>query len=461
MYADKLLPHDIEAEEAVIGALLIDGECFPRVAPLVKAEDFYREKHAACFRAARSVWARGESLDQVTLANQLNRSGELEVVGGMAYLSQLVAITPTSAHSEHYARIVARAATMRELIDAGGKIAAIGYESADEADDAIRQAEGVLFSVKGDLSRTGYVPLRAIYDAYLEGQADAIDDLGESIRHAMPTGFSEIDELLGGLQRADMVVLGARPSVGKSALAINIATEIAAQDQTVAICSLEMSREQIALRILADRSEVNSYRLRLGLYSEAEEQRVIDAIGRLSELPVFIDDGGGQTVNDIRANAQRQALEHGLDLLVVDYLQLVRGHSRGMENRVQQVTEISWGLKELARELNACVLVCSQLNRLVANRPGHRPQLSDLRDSGSIEQDADVVMFINRDELNYSEEQWEELHPGRAYPEGEVDIIVAKHRNGPVGSLPMRFRRDLARFESRDSPLRAVPQALV
>ena len=447
MYAEKLLPHDIEAEEAVIGSLLIDGDCFVRISSLVKPQDFYRERNQACFAAASALFERNEVIDQVTLARELDRINQLEAVGGMAYLSHLVSVTPTSAHSEHYAYLVSRTSTMRTLINAASRISAMGYEDTADVDATLRQAEDILFGVRSGQAERGFIPLRQIYDQYLEERATVIDpnlDGGPPL----VTGFNDIDELLGGLQRSDLIILGARPAMGKSSLMLNMSLSAAQAGATVGVFSLEMSREQLALRILAADAEIDSHRLRLGLYTEAEEQRIIDSIGRLSELPVYIDDTPLQAMAEMRAKARRLSIERGLDLLVADYLQLIQGRGRGRDNRVQEISEISRELKGIARDLNVALIACSQLSRGVEQRAEHRPQLSDLRDSGSIEQDADVVMFIHREDMYHTEEEWEQHFPGRQYPRNLAEIIVSKHRNGPTGSVSLYFRDNLVRFES-------------
>ncbi len=448
MYAEKLLPHDIEAQEAVVGSLLIDGDCFLRISSLIKPQDFYRERNQVCFTAASALFERNEVIDQVTLARELDRINQLDAVGGMAYLSHLVSVTPTSAHSEHYAHLVVRTSTMRTLIDAASRISAMGYEDTADVDVTLRQAEDILFSVRSGQVERGFIPLRQIYDQYLEDRATIVDP-GVDGGPPLVTGYNDIDELLGGLQRSDLIILGARPAMGKSSLMLNVSLSAAQSGATVGVFSLEMSREQLALRILASDAEIDSHRLRLGLYTEAEEQRIIDSIGRLSELPVYIDDTPLQTMAEMRSKARRLSLERGLDLLVVDYLQLIQGRGgRGGENRVQEISEISRSLKGMARDLNISVITCSQLSRVVENRPGHRPQLSDLRDSGSIEQDADVVMFIHREDIYYTEEEWEQQFPSRQYPRNLAEIIVAKHRNGPTGSVSLYFRDNLVRFDS-------------
>ena len=447
-YAEKLLPHDLEAEEAVLGSVLIDGGCLTRLAPLLKDGDFYRERNQVCFDAAMALFQRGQAVDQVTLAGELARTERLDLVGGMAYLSHLVSITPTSVHAEYYAQSVSRTSGMRRLIDAGNRIVELGYAGADDLEAAMRQAEDALFTVRGAGQSRGFVSLKDIYDQYLQEQADiaaALEPGGLPIL----SGFPDLDECLGGLQRADLVILGARPSMGKSSLAVNIAVNAAKSGHTCGVFSLEMTREQLAMRVLASEAGIDSHRLRLGLYTHLEEGRIIDSIGRLSGLPVFIDDTPYQGMSEMRSKASLLALERGLDLLVVDYLQLVQGRQRwGQSNRVQEITEISRELKVLAGDLKVALIACSQLNRMVESRPNNRPRLSDLRDSGSIEQDADVVMFIHREDVYVTEEEWNQAHPNREYPKNIAEIIIAKHRKGPTGSILLEFIDNLVRFDS-------------
>ena len=448
LYAEKLLPHNPEAEESLIGSILIDGECISRIAPVLQPGDFYRERHQLCYEAALALFQRSQAIDQTTLAGELGRTERLDAVGGMAYLSHLVAITPTSVHSEDYAEIVSRTSTMRKLIVAASRISELGYNDTDDVEGTLRQAEDALFAVRGAGQVRGFVPLRQIYDQYLQDRAELGEPLADSVSPVM-SGYNELDELLGGMQRSDMVILGARPSLGKSTLALNMCLNAAKNGSTAGVFSLEMSCEQLAMRILSAEAGIDSHRLRLGLYTMAEEQRMIDAIGQLSDLPVYIDDTPYQSMVEMRSKSRRLSLEQGLDLLVVDYMQLVAGQGRGYSaNRVQEMSEISRSLKALARDLNIALVACSQLSRLVENRPSHRPLLSDLRDSGSIEQDADVVMFIHREDLYTTEEEWEQQRPGQPYPRNIADIIVAKHRNGPTGSIQLEFRDNLVRFDS-------------
>lgn len=445
-YTERTLPYDHDAEAAVLGALLIDGDALHRVLPVIKPADFHRARHQYCYAACIAVFGRQEAIDQITVARELAQRERLDAVGGLPYLGQLVANTPTSVNVEHYAGIVADTAAKRRLIDAGNRIAELGFEDDADADEKMRQAVDVLFSVQ-PTSERGFVPLGSVLDVYLQGD---IGDVSLSDEPPLQSGYSDLDGLLGGLQRSDMLIVGARPGLGKSSLALNICVNAAKTGQVCGIFSLEMSREQVAMRILVAESGVDSHRLRLGLLSEPEENIIADAVGALSGLPIYIDDTPFQTTMDMRSKAQRLKLEHGLDFLVVDYLQLIQGMGsrRGYgENRVQEISEISRSLKGMARDLNVPVFTCSQLSRVVENRPGHRPQLSDLRDSGSIEQDADIVMFLYREDKNYTEDEWEQHAPGRPYPRNIAELIVAKHRHGPTGSLHLYFRDNLMRFD--------------
>jgi replicative DNA helicase len=447
MYAEKLLPHDIEAEEAVIGSLLIDGDSIMRVTSFLKPEDFYREKNRFCYEACLDLFRRGEAINQVTVSHQLAIQEHLEPLGGTAYLSHLISAVPTSVHIEHYGHIVNRTATMRNLIDAAAKISTLGYDDTEDVDATLSQAEGILFRVRSGQPARDFMPLREILDQYMEERATVSEPLGRTGAPVL-TGFDSLDELLGGLHRSDMVVLAARPSLGKSTLAINISLNAAKSGGSVGMFSLEMSREQLAMRMMAGEAEVDAQRLRLGLYTEAQERQVIDSIGLLSELPIYIDDTPLQGIMEMRSKARRLHIELGLDMLVVDYMQLIQGNRRGDSNRVQEMSEITRSIKGMARDLNVPILAVSQLNRAVEMRTSHRPQLSDLRESGSIEQDADVVMFIHRDDIHYTEDEWTNRFPDRPYPKNVAEIIVAKHRHGPVGNLELLFRDNLVRFES-------------
>ena len=450
------LPSDLPAEAAVLGSLLIDSEAFPRIADLLRPEDFHRDRHQRCYAAARELFQRNEVIDQVTLARELQRRGDLEPAGGMAYLSRLVAETPTATHIEYYAQSVLKAAQMRQLIQAGQAISALGYNDELEPERAFRQAEDTLFRARGPAASEGFVSLKEVYDQFLQDWAETEADPAGTKETAAPsaalTGYDSLDLLLGGLQNSDLLILGGRPGMGKSALAVNIAQQAAQSGRPAGIFSLEMSREQLGLRLLAAAAGVSAHAIRTGLLSNAQDEAVHDALGALSDLPFYIDDAPAQTLLALRGKARRQALSPaGLSLLVVDYLQLIQGEGgrrSRQENRVQEISEISRGLKALARDLNLPLIVCSQLSRQVENRPGHRPLLSDLRDSGSIEQDADVVMFLYRPDHYWTPEEWQQENPGEPYPKNLAELIVAKHRNGPTGAVPLRFQPALVRFDS-------------
>ncbi len=449
MYAERLLPHDIEAEEAVVGSLLMDGESILKVASFLKPSDFYREKNRFCYEASLNLFRRGEAINQVTVAHQLTLDDRLEEVGGGAYLSHLVSTVPTSVHVEYYGQIVNRTSVMRHLIDAAAQISAIGYGGTEDVGDTLSKAEEVLFRVRSGQPARDFIPIREVLDQYMEDRAAIAEPLG-TMGTPIMTGFDSLDELLGGLHRSDMVVLAARPSLGKSALAVNMAVNAAKSGASVGIYSLEMSREQLALRMLASEAGVSAQLLRLGLYTEAEERAIIDSIGSLSELPIYVDDSPLQGIVEMRSKARRLFLERGLDLLVVDYLQLIQGGGNGRENRVQELSEITRSLKGLARDLHIPLLAISQLSRAVEVRHSHRPQLADLRESGSIEQDADVVMFIYREDIYQTEEEWLSRSPDKPYPRNIAEIIVLKHRHGPVGNIKLLFRDRLVRFESAE-----------
>ncbi len=444
---EKLPPHDELAEESVLGSLLIDGEAIVQI-PFLKIEDFYRERNRWAYEACTVLFQRDEAINQVTVAHELGNQGRLEDMGGGAFLSHLVEAVPTSVHIDHYARIVSRTATMRNLIGAAAEIAALGYQEDADTDATLSKAEDLLLDIRASRESRGFVSIREVLDQYMEDTATVAGPL-ERGRAPIQTGFVDFDKLLGGLQRSDLIILAARPSYGKSTLALNIARNAARVGAGVGIFSLEMSREQLVLRMLASEAGVDSHSLRLGVHSRADEQKITDAIGALSDLSIYIDDAPLQTIVDIRSKARRLYMEQGVDLLIVDYMQLMQGVGR-QSNRVQEISDISRSLKGLARDLNIPLIAISQLSRAVEVRATHRPQLSDLRDSGSIEQDADVVAFIYRNDMVYTEEEWERepAHADRPYPRHIAEIIVAKHRNGPLDTLNLYFRDVCSRFEN-------------
>lgn len=447
MVLEKLPPHDVEAEEAVIASILVDNEAIFKVSPILKPDDFFREKNGWVYEACVSLWNRGEAINQITVAHELARREQLEPVGGAGYLSQIVADLPTVVGVDDYARIVARDAMYRRLITAAGRIAQMAYEGGPKLDEVLSRAETLLMALRSGEALRDFVHIRTVLDRYLE-QADEPPETASGI---IRTGFIDLDTLLGGMKRTDLVILAARPSIGKSAFAMNIARNAAVgQRAKVAVFSLEMSSEQLAQRMLSSEAKVDSTRLRLGEHTEAEERRIMHAVGVLSECEIYLDDTPVLYVAEMRSKLRRLSTERGLDLVVVDYLQLMHSGNNFGENRVQEISFISRSLKEMARELNVPIVALSQLTRAVEARQPHIPMLSDLRESGSIEQDADVVMFIYREDAYIKREEWQDSNPttsGRAYPTGIAQIIVAKHRNGPTGTVDLRFVNRIAKFE--------------
>ncbi len=430
---ERLPPHNLEAEQSLLGSLLIDRDAVIKVAAAVKPEDFYQEVNGQIYRAILDLYNRREPTDFITLSDELGRRELLDRVGGIGYLTALLNAVPTAVHVEYYGRIVERTATLRRLIDAGSQIVAIGYREGVETEDALDAAERAIFEVSQKRQTKDFVSIAEVLDRFF----DQIDYLqqhrGDVV--GVPTGYADMDQLTGGLQRSDLIIIAARPAMGKTSLALGMAYGSAvAHGKTVGIFSLEMSAEQLVQRLLSMETGVDSHRLRLGQIDDGEWDRISRAFGRLAEAQIYIYDQAGAGIMDVRSKARRLQAEHGLDLVVIDYLQLMS--SRRSENRVQEISEISRGLKGLARELNVPVIALSQLSRAVESRSDHRPMLSDLRESGSIEQDADIVMFI------YREEKYEE----DSEKKGIAEIIVAKHRNGPVGSINLRFFDRTARF---------------
>ncbi|TET75877.1 MAG: replicative DNA helicase [Dehalococcoidia bacterium] len=454
----KLPPHDLDAEEAVLGSLLIDPEAMFKVVTFLKAEDFYREKNRWTYESCLQLYDRKEAINQITVAHELARQQQLEAAGGAAYLSHLVSQVPTSVHVEYYSNIVRRLSMMRRLISASNQIAAIGYESPPDADDALDRAEGILFGLRYGQSRRDFVHIREVLDRYFEESSLAPDREG-FLPHVL-TGFAELDKILGGMQRSDMVVLAARPSLGKTSLALNIARNAALDHGArVALFSLEMSKMELAYRFLSCESGIDSQRIRLDILSERQREDIMETMGVLSEAPIYIDDSPFLTDSDMRSKARRLHSEKGIDLIIVDFIQLMRS-SRYTDNRVQEMSDISHSIKELARELDVPILAVSQLSRAVEARHPHIPMLSDLRESGSIEQDADVVLFIYREDVYFSEEEWDNKFPDRPYPKGISEIIVAKHRNGPVGRAHLFFRERMAKFENLEKVESGRPSLL-
>ena len=444
--AERLPPFDVEAEEAVIASLMVDEDAIYKIQGIVRPEDFFREQNRWIYEACLALWDRTESINQVTVAHELTRRNLLDDAGGPAFLSRIVADLPTPIGVEHYARLVQRDSIYRSLIGATRQIAEMAYEGGPKLDTVLGRAEELIMALRSSEKFRDFLHIRQLLEHYLE--VPGIDSRGATLIGAIRTGFVDLDTLLGGLKRSDLVIVAARPSLGKTSLALNIARNAAiGQGARVALFSLEMAADQLAQRLLASESGVDSTRLRLGEHTEAEERRILHGMGVLADAEIYIDDTAVQRVAEIRAKAHRLNRERPLDLVVVDYLQLIQGSGMRGDNRVAEVSEISRQLKGLARELDVTVIACSQLSRAPEQRVPHVPMLSDLRESGSIEQDADTVMFIYREDVYVNEEQWQTTNPERPFPEGIAQIIVAKHRNGPTGNVHLRFRKNLTRFE--------------
>lgn len=447
---EGLPPHDIDAEEAVLGSLLIDAEAIFKVALILRPDDFYRERHNWLYDACLVLYDRSEPVNQISVAHELAQRNRLEASGGAAYLSHLVSIVPTSVYAEHYAQIVYRTSTMRRLIIAGRQIQALGYGGGSDVDAILGRAEELLFRLRHGQTGRDFVHIRQVLDRYLEA-AGPEPAPGDGRVASVNTGLIDLDRLLGGLHPSDMIVLAARTSLGKTSLALNIARNAAIdQKAKVAIFALEMDREQLVQRLLSAEAGVDTQRLRLGQHNRTEEERIMEAVGVLSEAAIYVDDSPLLRPMEARSKARRLHSEIGLDLVILDYMQLMQGNGR-TESRVQEISEISRSLKTLARELDVPVLVISQLSRAVEARTPHIPLLSDLRESGSIEQDADVVIFIYRDDVYYTKEQWERQNPLVPYPKGIAQLIVAKHRNGPTGQVSARFFEKTAKFGSLEA----------
>ena len=449
MQANRLPPHDFQAEEAVLGSILIDSMTITQIAGFLSADDFYQEINRQCFEVCYDLFERDEAINQITVTHEMENRGMLDDEGP-GYLSHLVTVTPTSVHIKHYANLVHRTATMRRLIDTAIDIADIGYQDNPDVDDALSTAEDALFGIRQGSQNRDFVPLGDSLVPYLEESSplDQVD--GQQDTSPIVTGYQRLDNLLvGGLQRSDMVVLAARPSVGKSMMGLNFTLSAAKAGYKVGIFSLEMGREQIAARLLAAQSRVNHQKIRSRIQSPSEEERVVNSIGLLSDLTIYVDDTPFQTVAEMRGKARRLQMTHGLDFLIVDYMQLINGGSSGRRdgNRAQEVSEISRQMKGMARDLKIPVLAISQLSRAVEHRTSHRPMLSDLRESGSIEQDADVVMFIHREEKFTTEEEWNKSHPTEPFPRDRATLIIAKHRNGPTDEVEMKVRDAVGIFE--------------
>ena len=436
----RIPPHNLEAEQSVLGCLMLEKDAIIKIADLLRVGDFYKDIHNTIYEAMLELYEHRDPLDVLSISNKLDEKKQLEKVGGSSYLASLVSIVPSASHIVHYAKVVQKKALLRRLIDAATEILEAGYNEGKDIEKILDEAEQKLFSVSQKYIKQDFMPIRSI----LEAAFNRIDELhrdGSKFR-GIPTGFPDLDNILAGLQKSDLVILAARPSIGKTSLALDIARHIAVRENVaVGMFSLEMSSDQLVDRMLAAEANVDLWRLRTGrLKSEGDNndfQRIGDAMGVLSEAKLFIDDTASANIMEMRTMARRLQAEHNLGLIIIDYLQLMEGRGGG-DNRVQEISEISRGLKNLARELNIPILALSQLSRAVESRSPQIPKLSDLRESGSIEQDADVVLFL------YREDREKPDTPNK----GIVKVIIAKHRNGPVGEVNCFFQENCASFRS-------------
>jgi replicative DNA helicase len=435
---DRLPPQSLEAEQSVLGSVLIDRDAIVEVAEFLRPDDFYRQANGLIYGAMVELFERREPIDIVTVAEALERKEELDAIGGRSYLSSLSNQTPTAVHAVQYARIVERKAVLRNLIAAAGKIAGIGYEDPAEIQEAIDRAETELYAVSERRVHAGFSPLRSL----LHEAFDRLDYLhshrGEI--SGISTGFTELDALTTGLQKSDLIIVAARPSVGKTSLALNMAEHAAVRDgKSVGIFSLEMSKEQLVLRLLSSVGDIDSQRLRTGFLEDMDFNRVANAMTSLSEASIYIDDTPNISTMELRTKARRLQAEAGLDLVIVDYLQLMQASTTSRDaNRVQEVSEISRGLKALAREIGVPVIALSQLSRQPEMRESKEPRLSDLRESGAIEQDADLVMFLWREKDRAQDDEASDVE--------EINLHLAKHRNGPTGRVKLMFKKRQTRF---------------
>lgn len=437
--AHKVPPQNTQAEASMIGSLLLDREAIIKVADIVAGDDFYVAKNRLIFEAILALYEKREPIDVVTLSNKLESMGELEPVGGAAYLTELVNSVPSAAHVVHYAQIVAQKATLRRLIEASGKINALAFDENAPLDGLLDSAEQTLFEVSQKHLKQNFSPIREV----LAESFDRLDSLHKDKKQlrGLPTGYRALDNLLAGLQKSDLIILAARPSMGKTSLAMNIAQNVAVKSGVpVGIFSLEMSKEQLIDRLLSGEAKIDSWKLRTGNLEDRDFEKLNKAMGVLAEAPIYIDDSAMANVMEMRTKARRLQSEHDLGLIVIDYLQLMSGRNNSSDNRVQEISEISRGLKGLARELNVPVVALSQLSRSVESRHPQIPQLSDLRESGSIEQDADVVMFIYREDYYNKESERQNI----------ADILIKKHRNGPTGEIELYFEADKMLFKNID-----------
>lgn len=449
---DRTPPHNIEAEQSVIGAIFLQPESFSSASEILMPEDFYRASHQRIFAAMLQLADRGEPIDVITVTTYLNDRKQLEEAGGVTYLTQVAESVPTAANIEYYSRIVEEKALLRRLIRAATDIVTSGFEREDEVDDVLNEAEKTILEASGRKNSEGFKDIKdVLIDVY-----DKIEKLHENQGDVtgVPTGYQELDRITSGFQQNDLIIIAARPSVGKTAFALNVAQNVAVKtDNNVAIFSLEMGADQLVQRMLCAEGNIDSQRLRSGQLQADDWGKLTMAMGSLSNAGIFIDDTPGIRVSEIRSKCRRLKQEHGLGMIMIDYLQLIQGSSGSQENRQQEVSEISRSLKGLARELEVPLIALSQLSRGVESRQDKRPMMSDLRESGSIEQDADIVGFLYRDDYYDTESEKQNI----------IEIIISKQRNGPTGTVELAFVKEYNKFVDLDYRYseRDIPQAPV
>lgn len=443
--SEFLPPQNHEAEQSVLGSILIDKESFIQVSDFITADDFYEERHGQIFRAILELFQRYQPIDVLTVSNILEEKNQLEEVGGSDYLIELTQVVPTASHVYHYAQIVKQKSTLRRLIIAGQQISALGYDEKNDTRQVLEEAEKSLFSVSQTFVKSKFVHIKDVLDQSYERIAELHaqnEEHGVAFR-GVTTGFHGLDKILSGLQASDLIILAARPAMGKTAFALNIAQNVARQEKkTVGIFSLEMSKDQLVERMFCSVMSLYSWKLRTGQLTDQDLQNIGVVMQELNNINLFIDDAPDCSIIDLRTKARRLQQEFGLDLLIVDYLQLMNGTTPASNNnQVQKISEISRSLKLLARELQVPILALSQLSRAVEGRQEKIPQLSDLRDSGAIEQDADIVLFIYRDDV---------YNPDTSARPGTADIIIAKHRSGPTGKVELGYKKEQVAFVNLD-----------
>jgi replicative DNA helicase len=444
--SDRTLPHNLEAEKSVLGAILINNQAFNQAAEVIDSSDFFRDAHRRIFDKMIALTDRNEPVDLVTLKDELTRSNEIDEVGGPAYISALTDGVPRSANIEYYAKIVKEKSTLRKLIQSANDVLVRAYDAEEDADDLLDHAERSIFQIAENRMRAGFVRVGDLVDSGYQ----LIEKLQEhrGLVTGVPSGFVDLDAMTSGFQPQDLVIVAARPSMGKTSLVMNIALHCGIEaGKSVGIFSLEMSKEQLFLRMITGEARVDAHRFRGGFLGEQDYARLVDAFARLHDAKVFIDDSPGIGLLEMRAKARRLKLEHGLDMLVIDYIQLMQGRGR-FENRQQELASISRSLKILAKELDVPILALSQLSRAPEARGDHRPQLSDLRESGALEQDADVVIFIFREDMYGADEE------RRPEAEGVAELIIGKQRNGPTGTVRVAFLKQYTRFENLQAEIR-------